>query len=307
MSTAALHVVVTGASGYLGAALTRGLAAQPGLEVTAFVRTGPLSSEPAHVAELDLTDERAVAEALHRARPHAVVHAAGLVRGTTGNLFLANVATTASLAEAMLKVCPEAVLTSLGSAAEYGLSGNGQPHAEDAVCRPTGHYGYAKLAAALYLAEAAKRGLKYNLVRVFNPVGVENSTEQVVGSFIQKAAAARAQSPPYVVRLGRLDAVRDYVVVDDLVQLVSRLVGARRSGVVVNACSGEGRRIRDIIEAIVKLSGQPLVVVEEGEAPASDADNIAVGDPTLFKTLLGSTRLTSFDETLAAAWRKASP
>lgn len=305
-SSSPRRIVVTGAGGQLGSALGDAIACLPGVEIFAFVRRGRPSFPVTRVLKLDLTDDRALGMALKEVRPEIVVHAAGRTRGTAYELFRDNAAATVALAEAILQSAPEAILTALGSAAEYGLRPAGQIIDEHTPCRPNSIYGHSKLAAAAYLASAAQRGLRHNLVRVFNPVGVVNSPDQVLGAFIERALRAATEPPPRVVRMGRLDAVRDFVVVDDLVRLVLRLIEERAAGETVNACSGEGRRVRDLVEFVAALSGLDLSIVEEGSPPLDDRPDAAVGDPTKFKTLTGLQELSSVEETLAAAWPLAA-
>ena len=104
--------------------------------------------------------------------------------------------------------------------------------------------------------------------------------------------------------MGRLDAVRDFVAVVDLVRLVSRLVEGRRQGEIVNACSGVGHRVRDLIEFLSARTDPPLKVIEEGTPPAPDAPpDIIIGDPTRFLSLAQIEHPMSVESVLEAAWR----
>jgi hypothetical protein len=50
-----------------------------------------------------------------------------------------NVLATGPLSNAIMKVCPSAILTVVGSAAEYGASVDGKLLSESDECRPTSH------------------------------------------------------------------------------------------------------------------------------------------------------------------------
>src|SRR3954463_608146 len=234
-----MRIVLTGADGYLGSAIASELKL-PNRELIGFVRRVPARELDYPIIEVELTDEAAVASAVAASRPDAVIHCAGRTRGSALEIYRDNTVTTVVLADAILTNAPAAILTVLGSAAEYGRP----PSAPSAikeydVCRPIGAYGHAKLAASQYLASQAERGLRHNLVRPFNLVGTTNSPHQVIGCFLEKAQRARINLTP--IRMGRLDAVRDFVAVGDLVRLVSKLVEGRQAGEVVNVCSGVGR------------------------------------------------------------------
>ena len=214
------RVMLTGGLGFIGSSIAAALAQRPKVDLTMLVRQRPAGPLPhARIIEVELTDERGVKVALREVAPDAVIHAAGRVHGSPLELYRDNTFATIVLTEALLEAQPAAILTTFGSAAEYGNAGI-MPLMEESPCRPAHTYGHVKLATATYLAAAAGRGLRYNLLRLFNPVGIVNSQHQVLGAFLAQAAAVCDAAPPHVIRMGRLDAVRDFVVVDDLVQLV---------------------------------------------------------------------------------------
>jgi UDP-glucose 4-epimerase len=296
-----LRVVVTGARGFLGSQIADALSRRANIELVRFVRTRGGGDD----VGVDLTDEGGTQAAFRAVKPDAVVHAAGLVHGTPLQLFRDNTVTAVVVANAVLKECPAAIVTALGSAAEYGRPADGKPLSERDPCRPITPYGHAKLAASNYLTAAAERGLRCNLIRVFNPVGELNSQQQVIGAFISKAVAL-IDAPPRTIRLGRLDAVRDFVAIDDVLKLVVQLVEGRISGELVNACSGEGQCVRDLIQFLVATSKLDYAVEEQGDPPAPGYQDIVVGGPTRFLALAGLAAPTSVHETLAKAWLRAA-
>jgi len=300
-----LRVVVTGARGLLGSYIADALAGHSHIEVVQFVRAGTaqVGDTPEH--GVDLTDERQTEAALAAVKPDAVIHAAGRVHGTPLQLFRDNTVTTVVLANAMLRACQSAVLSVLGSAAEYGRPRSEKRISEDHPCRPVGSYGHAKLAAANYLSAAAQHGLRYNLVRVFNPVGEVNSSDQVLGAFIAKAVKLFDAPPPRTIAMGRLDAIRDFIAMKDLLKLIEQLLEGRISGELVNACSGEGYRIRELIQFLVNTSKREFNIVEQGQPPMQGHEDIIIGDPTRFFALSGLTTPTPIWETLSGAWLRA--
>jgi GDP-4-dehydro-6-deoxy-D-mannose reductase len=301
-----LRVVVTGARGFLGSQIAGALSRRADIELVRFFRPDarPRGGD-SHDVGVDLTDESDTEAAFRAVKPDAVVHAAGLVHGTPLQLFRANTVTAVVAANAILKECPAAIVTALGSAAEYGRPVDGKPLSERDPCRPVTPYGHAKLAASKYLMAAAERGLRCNVVRVFNPVGEVNSQQQIIGAFIAKAAAL-IDAPSRIIRLGRLDAVRDFVAIDDVLTLIVRLVEDRISGELVNACSGQGQRVRDLVQFLIATSKLDYTVEEQGDPPAPGQPDIVVGNPTRFLALAGIAAPSSVRETLAKAWLRAT-
>jgi GDP-4-dehydro-6-deoxy-D-mannose reductase len=301
-----LRVVVTGARGFLGSQIAGALSRRADIELVRFVRPDARARNgDSHDVVVDLTDESDAETAFRAVKPNAVIHAAGLVHGTPLQLFRANTVTAVVTTNAILKACPTTIVTALGSAAEYGRPVDGEPLSEHDPCRPVTPYGHAKLAASKYLMAAAERGLLCNVIRVFNPVGEVNSPQQVIGAFIAKAAAL-IDAPSRMIRLDRLDAVRDFVAIDDVLTLIVRLIEHRVSGELVNACSGEGQRVRDLIQFLVATSKLNYVVEEQGHPPAPGQTDIVVGDPTRFLALAGIAAPSSVRETLTRAWLRAT-
>jgi nucleoside-diphosphate-sugar epimerase len=298
-----MRIVLTGAVGYLGSVIASELKLRHH-EVIGFVRRMPVGKVDYHLIEVELTDEAAVASAVTASRPDAVIHCAGRTLGNAFELYRDNTVATVVLADAILANAPAAILTALGSAAEYGRRSSSSPIKECDACRPIGTYGHAKLAASQYLASVALRGLRHNLVRPFNLVGTTNSPHQVIGSFLEKAQRARMHRA--AVHMGRLDAVRDFVAVGDLVRLILNLVEGRRQGEVVNACSGVGRRVRDLVEFLATRADPPIEVIEEEVPPGFDAPpDIAIGDPTHFFSVAEIQHATSVEGVLETAWHAA--
>lgn len=251
-----------------------------------------------------LDDRRAAAALLGSLAPDFIVHAAGRVAGDPAQLRRDNVTTTLTLAEAVLESAPRSVLTVLGSAAEYGSPLSSEPIKESHPCEPVSDYGRAKWEASrgiLQLAE--RRGLEANIVRPFNVIGVPLSRAQVLGAFVHKAAGLYDVSPPRNIEMGSLAAIRDFISVDDLVLLVRNLVRDRRSNIVVNACSGVGRRVRDLVSFLNGLSGNRFTVIERDSAPSSTS--VAIGDPSLFLKLAGVSEAAPIEPLLRQAWRQA--
>jgi nucleoside-diphosphate-sugar epimerase len=283
------RIVVTGADGYLGRRI-----------VDAF--RGRATVIPFTRQQTPLQDRVSLTRLLAALQPDHVIHAAGQASGDAAALELNNVRATETLADALLDAAPHSLLTSLGSAAEYGQTSFEGLITEKHACEPLDDYGRTKLAATRALLQRAERsGLRVNVIRPFNPVAAPLSTRQVLGSFVDKARAARA-SGMTTVTMGRLDAIRDIFAATDLMDLIREIVLQGRHGLVVNACSGIPRRIRDVVWLLNAQPGGGFRIEESG--PASETENVAVGDPSLFLTLIGRSATSPIEPILAAAWQQ---
>lgn len=291
------RVVVTGSGGYLGSRIARGLSEVA--EVIGTVRPG--AGCGGREREAGLGGGAGLTQLLRDVRPDHVIHAAGRVAGDRESLFRDNVETTRFLAESLLAAAPTAILTVIGSAAEYGRPHGGERLAETRACEPISDYGRAKLAASrLALDLRAHRGLRLNILRPFNLLDAPLSPAQVLGAFVARASALRNTPAPRVVPMGPLGIIRDFVAVADLVRLLGRLVSGEREGLVINVCSGRGRSVRDLVAYLNALSDDRYLVQEAGGGEPADA---VIGDPGHFREAVGADAALPIEPILAEAWR----
>lgn len=301
-----MRVLLTGAGGFIGGYLAAKLLQVENVEVILSSRSPPKSSRTPSVAHFpaDLANETDVERLVSAARPDIVVHAAGLVRGTAERLFRENAAATSVLVDALIAKAANARLIALGSASEYGIPFGSQRIGEDHSCSPVSLYGHAKLASTNVIRAASdRRGLRATILRIFNVVAPVNSPEQVLGAFIERAALAEGSAAPRKVEVGRLDAIRDFVSMSDLCDLVAKLVREGSDARVINVCSGEGHQIRDLITFMNELSCNRFEIEETGPAPSPGYEDCVVGDPSLFLRTLGVSAVRPIKQELALAWR----
>ncbi|MDQ2589102.1 NAD-dependent epimerase/dehydratase family protein [Saccharothrix yanglingensis] len=285
----ALKVVLFGASGHLGQWVDRALTARS--EDIAVVRVGRGAALAPDRVRYDLVtgDPAGLDGLLESVAPDVVVNCAGRLDGTAAELVAANVTAVARLLDAMPSAAPGARLVTVGSAAEYGVVPEGHPVTEDAPERPVSPYGATKLAGtALVRAAVAAGRLEGVVLRVFNPIGPGTSTGTVLG---RAAAALRAAAATgeRVVRLGPLDAHRDFVDVRDVADAVAGAALAPAPvDPVLNVGLGTAVLVREAVELLVETSGFSGRVAESGGASArSGTVGWIAADPTRTRRVLG--------------------
>ena len=252
-------------------------------------------------AEADMTRSSDVTGAVRRFHPDAIFHLAGLSRGAEADIFRVNVDGTLHLLDAVVSEVPDARVLLVGSAAEYGPVHDSElPVVETHDCRPVSPYGASKHQAVLAGLEMASRGFKVVVARPFNIIGSGMSDELVVGALVSRIRAAAGSAG--TVRIGNLDAARDFVAVEDVAGAYIRMIDGGFWGEVFNICSGVAHTIREIAERLCGMAAFPVTLqvdpalVRPGDVP------VMVGSAAKAETAFGFQPRVTLDESLLAAW-----
>jgi GDP-4-dehydro-6-deoxy-D-mannose reductase len=281
-------VLVTGVSGFVGPHLARALVASGARVVGLGVEPEPPAGVPLegwHVA--DLREPAAVARAVARSQPAAVVHLAGQSSAARSfedpaTTFEANVAGTRNLLEAVRAGAPTARLLIVGSSEVYGPQPEGSRAGEETPFAPVSPYAASK-AEADRLAEASGQGeqaLDVIRVRAFSHTGPGQSPAFVVHAFAQQIAAIETGRTAAVLRVGNLEVMRDLSDARDVVRAYVALLERGTRGAAYNVCRGEGVKLTEVVRRLVGLA-RVAIRVEVDPARLRPADiPWLVGDPS---------------------------
>jgi GDP-4-dehydro-6-deoxy-D-mannose reductase len=312
-----MRVLVTGGTGFVGKYLLRTLARDHGVtRAEMFATTHPAvmhiedrgdSEAHAEILPLELEKPDSVAEVVAAARPDVVFHLAGFpsAAGTDRpQIFATNVDGTRNLLLALSEAGRpvSALLASTGYV--YGdTSPLGRPAREtdfdpnrDAI--PENIYAASKAEMERIAEPMAGENLRLTVTRAFNHTGAGQTDAFVVPAFARQIARIEAGLLEPVVKVGNLDAIRDFLDVRDVVAAYASLMTASGSGAdsgpwrsepwrVVNIASGTGVAIQKILETLVGMSGASLAI--EPDAARQRPSDLAqsVGDPDRLHRLTG--------------------
>lgn len=300
-----MRVVVTGGTGFGGSTLVRRLAAA-GHTVTSLSRGGRGSTTGAasevRWRSCDLTTPGAAEEALAEERPEAIYHLAARTfvpdsHGDAEGFLDVNLLGTARLLAAARRVVPDCRIVHVSTPGACGVAD--VPLREDAALRPVDPYGASKAAAELWaLAAHASTGQTVVAVRPFGHIGPAQESRFVAADFARQIGRIRRGEQPPVVEAGNLEAVREFNDVEDIAGGFVAAMERGTPGRVYNLCSGQGRRVGDLLAAMLERAGV-AARVEPRPTRLRPVDIPAlVGDPARARAELGWTTTTPFEATL---------
>lgn len=248
-----MKALVTGATGFVGAALARTLLAA-GWQVRALTRTG---SDPRNLRALaveralgDLTDAASLERAVVGC--DAVFHAAADYRlwvPDPQTMYRANVDGTRNLLEAARRAGVQRIVYT-SSVACIGLPADGSVGTEDTAVSlesMVGHYKRSKFLAERVALEAAGQGVPVVIVNPAAPVGPRDLKPTPTGQMVLDAALGR--TPAYV------DTGLNIVHVDDVAAGHVLAFHRGRPGERY-ILGGENLPLREILVAITRLAGR---------------------------------------------------
>ncbi|HTW01201.1 MAG TPA: NAD-dependent epimerase/dehydratase family protein [Streptosporangiaceae bacterium] len=265
-----MRLLILGASGFLGGHVWR-RAILAGVDVVTAGRAALPESPAHHRLDLAAGDPEPVAEIIASVAPDAVANCAGATSGPPDALAAANITGPATLVRAMQLAGTRARLVHLGSAAEYGGAEPPDPLGESAPPRPGAMYGVTKLAGTRLVELGRAAGLDAVALRVFNPVGAGAPDGSLPGRVAAQLRRALASGDD--VRLGPLDAVRDFVDARDVAAAVlAAAAAAALPHAVINVGSGTGVPARALVKELVAVAGYDGPVHEDSAGSARSGD-----------------------------------
>lgn len=259
-------VLITGAGGFVGqyllAAVRECLA--PDAKLVAPSRDRYAQDR------LDLDDAPAVARLVAKLQPDLIVHLAaqssvGASSGGAANTWRTNVSGTLNLAQALADKVPAATFAFVSSSEVYGAAFNAGPATEAMLPQPISPYARTKRAAEDLLGDVLTPTNRLLIFRPGNHSGPGQDTRFVLPAFADQIAMIEAGKMPPVVKVGSLNAERDFLDVRDVV--AAYCLALRQDGLAMretfNIGSGEARPIGDLLNTLLKMTHVPIRVEQD--------------------------------------------
>jgi len=318
-----MKALITGITGFAGSHLAE-LLLDEGHEVAGASRLrSPMQNLSREVTdrvkliECELKDSTAVKKMLADMRPDWIFHLAAQSFVPTswispGDTLNNNIQSQVNIFESMRELdLDETRVVIAGSSEAYGLVYENEiPITEENPLRPLSPYAVSKVAQDL-LGFQYHRSYGLNIVRAraFNHTGPRRGEIFVSSNFAQQIARIEAGLQEPVIRVGNLEARRDFTDVRDTVRAYLALIQGGEPGDVYNICSGEAVRIQEVLEKLLSLTERDIKVeVDRGRMRPSDVP-VLLGDCKKLKEKVGWERKITFDRTLEDLldyWREKS-
>ncbi len=292
-------VFITGITGFAGSFLSEYLLTK-GYTVAGVVR--PHTQENKQLKnvtyfEADLLDSSSTAAIISEYKPDFVYHLAALSSPAESfqhpaSTLTNNITAEVNVLEALRKnnLLQTKVLV-VSSGEIYGaVASQDLPVNEQVSLKPMSPYGVSKITQDFL-------GLQYFLsykmpivrVRPFNHIGPRQTAHFVVAAFAKQIAEIEKGKKEAVLKVGNLEAKRDFTDVRDIVRAYELVLTKGKAGEVYNIGSGKSYKIADILEGLLQLSKVTITIEKDqkllrpSDIPEIVCDNTKIQQETGWK------------------------
>lgn len=267
-----MRVLITGITGFVGSHLAEYALKQGGV-VYGSIRWRSKTENIVHIKDrlnlidCDLRDPASVCNLVAESKPDIIFHLAAQSFVPTSwrapsETLGTNILCQINLLEAVRASTCNPLIHIAGSSEEYGfVELHELPVRETNPLRPLSPYAVSKVAQDLLGYQYFKSyGMKIVRTRAFNHTGPRRGEVFATSNFAKQIAAIEAGKREPVVRVGNLDAKRDFSDVRDIVRGYWLALEKGRAGEVYNLASGKMRSIREVLELLLSMSSQKIRV-----------------------------------------------
>ena len=310
-------VLVTGISGFVGSHLAEYCLKQ-GDEVYGTILSHHLGDEVKHLKgilgqltlrECNLMNRSAVFKVLNEVKPDVIFHLAAhsfvpFSWKEPQEALQNNIISELNIFETIrdLKLEDKTVIQIACSSEEYGLVKPEEcPIEETNELKPMSPYAVSKIGQE-YLAKQYHQSykLKTIITRAFNHEGPRRGIDFVTSAFASQIAKIEKTGMGGIIKVGNLEAIRDFTDVRDMVRAyyLAVISDKIKYGEPYNICSGEGHKIKEVLN-ILKEEATVTIVSEEDSKLSRPSDvELLVGDCSKFKEVINWKREIGFEKML---------
>jgi len=309
-------VLVTGAAGFAGSHLLDLLLPEQ-VRIVALRKPGVGAETQARYPqiewlEVELLERDAVRRAVADLGPAAIYHLAGAPHvgqswKTATDTLAINVLATHHLLDALRTEGLRSRVVIPSSAYVYRPSDHALT--EDDPIESTSPYAISKIATEMAAARASESdGIPVVIARSFNHIGPRQDPAFFASGVARQIAQIEAGRLAPVIKVGNLEARRDFTDVRDTVRAYRALIDRGVPGTAYNVCSGVAHKVRDLLDHLVSLARVAVSVETDPDRLRPHDMPLLLGDPSRIRRDTGWEPVVPLARTLGDLlddWRKA--
>jgi len=306
-----MRVLITGISGFVGSHLAEFLLDKK-MEVYGTIRWRSKTENIDHIMnklklmDCDIKDASSVEKAVREVNPDQIYHLAAQSYvpaswSAPSETLTANIIGQLNIFEAVRNLGIKPKIHVAGSSEEYGLvHENELPIRETNPLRPLSPYGVSKVGQDL-LGWQYFSSYKMHIVRTraFNHTGPRRGEVFVTSNFSKQIAMIEKGLQEPVMKVGNLEARRDFTDVRDVVNAYWLALEKGDAGDVYNICSGKDRTIKEVLNMLLGMAKIKIKVEEDPLRRRPSDVTILQGDSTKFRGKTGWEPKIPFEKTMA--------
>ncbi len=307
-----MKVLITGIAGFVGSHFTEYFLSMKNVEVSGIERWKASTENIAHLKhkiklydECDINDIVSMREILKKVKPDFIIHLAAQSFVPTSwtapaETIKTNMIGEVNLFEALrsLKLNPRVIVA--GSSEEYGFVMKDEIPIEEAnPLRPLSPYAVSKVGQDLLGYQYYKSyGLNVIRTRAFNHTGPRRGENFVCSNFAKQIALIEKRKQKPVIRVGNLDAKRDFTDVRDMVKGYWLIMQKGKPGDVYNICSAKAYAIKKVLDILLSFAKVPIKVKQDPQRMRPSDVPVLLGSCTKMKKLTGWKPTIPFKKTM---------
>ena len=306
-----MKVLITGITGFVGSHLADYLLEKDDIEVCGIARWRSQKENIKHLGdkirlfECDIKDMTSVHEVVKSFKPDSIFHLAAqsfvpASWSAPTETISTNIIGEVNIFESVRDLELNTVIHIAGSSEEYGLVYPDEvPITEDNPLRPLSPYGVSKIAQDL-LGYQYFRSYGMNIVRTraFNHTGPRRGEVFVCSTFAKQIAEIEKGSKEAILKVGNLEAQRDFTDVRDIVKAYWLAAEKCDAGEVYNICSGKPRTIQSMLDTLLSFTNKKVEVTQDPSRMRPSDVPILKGDFSKFGKKTGWKPEIPFEQTL---------
>lgn len=260
-----MRALITGGNGFVGKLLAKKLLENNyNVAVTDIIESNISNAYKTY--QLNILDKERVESVIKDFNPDVIFHLAAQSSVASSwkepeKTIDINISGTLNILEVLKNIEYKGKLLLIGSSEEYGSIDYSKPVIEESILKPGNIYAATKVMQEMLGNIYYKaHGLQILMTRSFNHIGAGQAPIFVVSDFAKQIAEIEKGLREPVIRVGNLDAERDFTDVHDVVDAYILLAEKGVCGEAYNVGSGNAIKIEKILNNLLAKSNKCISI-----------------------------------------------